>query len=185
MPTGTTKTKHGTLLATIATLILAGIAGRLIPHAPNATPLTALALVSGAALGGYLGLIVPVMSLLFTDLLIGTYATEVMISVYLCFMLPVIFGRLVLKKDRRPWLVSSLAVVSSAIFFLTTNFTIWYFGNWYPPTWQGLIACYTAALPFAVNMIVADLVWSALLFSALALIEGRSLLHWSPNSLKA
>jgi hypothetical protein len=34
-------------------------------------------------------------------------------------------------------------------------------------------------------MIVADLVWSALLFSALALIEGRSLLHWSPNSLKA
>lgn len=185
MLTGMNKLKHGSSLVTVAMLILAGVAGRLLPHAPNATPLTALALVSGAALGGYTAIFIPLGTLLLTDMLIGTYSIEVMVSVYLCFLLPVVFGQVFLKSNRSPWLIGGLAAVSSVIFFVVTNFSIWYFGDWYPHNLNGLTACYAAALPFARNMLSADLLWSAALFAGLAMIEGMAISTKLPSPVKS
>ena len=185
MLTGMNKLKHASSVITVAMLILAGIAGRLLPHAPNATPLTALALVSGASLCGYRAIFIPLCTLFLTDLLIGTYSIEVMVSVYLCFLLPVFLGKAYLKSNRRPLLIGSLAALSSVIFFRVTNFSIWYFGDWYPENMAGLMACYAAALPFALNMLSADLIWSATLFAGLAMIEGRTIAVKLPTLSKS
>ncbi|MFM7592201.1 MAG: DUF6580 family putative transport protein [Isosphaeraceae bacterium] len=185
MLTGMKRFKHGSSLVTVALLVLAGVAGRLLPHAPNATPLTALALVSGAALGGFHSVFIPLATLLITDLLIGTYSMPVMASVYACFLLPVTLGRFFLKNDRRPWLIGGIASISSVVFFLVTNFAIWFFDDWYSHDLTGLMGCYAAALPFARNMISADLLWSAALFSGLAIIEGRKITVLTPAVVKS
>ena len=52
--------------------------------------------------------------------------------------------------------------LSSIIFFILTNLGVWYLG--YPRNIEGLIACFTLALPFFVNTILGDLFYSFILF---------------------
>jgi hypothetical protein len=54
-----------------------------------------------------------------------------------------------------------------------TNFGVWALGELYPRTAPGLVACYTAALPFFRNMLLADAFYCAVLFGGLALAEKR------------
>jgi hypothetical protein len=46
------------------------------------------------------------------------------------------------------------------VFFLSTNFAHWCLTNDYPHTLAGLLACYTAGLPFYRWMPVGDMAWS-------------------------
>jgi hypothetical protein len=52
-----------------------------------------------------------------------------------------------------------------------TNFGVWAIDNLYPKTTAGLVDCYVAAIPFFRNMLLGDLLYSALLFGALAFVE--------------
>jgi hypothetical protein len=58
------------------------------------------------------------------------------------------------------------SLLLSVSFFLASNFSVWFEWHMYPKTFGGLIACYTAALPFFRNSMVADLACSVLLFMA-------------------
>jgi hypothetical protein len=71
-------------------------------------------------------------------------------------------------------MIAGCAVLSSALFFVVTNFAVWYSGAWYGDDFAGLIKCYAAALPFARNMLAGDLIWSAALFTGLAVLESRA-----------
>ena len=44
-------------------------------------------------------------------------------------------------------------------------------GSLYPNTWEGLVACYVAAIPFFHNTLLGDAVYSTALFGGLALAE--------------
>ena len=171
MSLGTRDSFTGRTPLMIGSLILAGILGRLLPHAPNATPMAALGLVAGAALGGRLAILAPLAALALTDLIIGTYAPAVMAAVYACMALPGVLGATVLKKSRNPLMVALCAALCSTVFFLVTNFAVWAGGGWYEASLAGLVQCYAAALPFARNMMAADLIWSAALFAGLVLLE--------------
>lgn len=171
MSLGTRTVYTGRTPLMIGFLILAGVLGRLLPHAPNSTPMAALGLVAGAALGGRLAILVPLLTLAMTDLLIGTYSPVVMATVYGCMALPGILGATLLKNRRNPLMVGLCAAICSFVFFMATNFAVWYGGGWYEPTLAGLMQCYAAALPFARNMLAADLVWSAALFAGLLVLE--------------
>jgi hypothetical protein len=57
------------------------------------------------------------------------------------------------------------------LFFVVTNFGAWATGMLYPLTWEGLVACYVAAIPFFGNTLAGDLVYTGLLFGAFALAE--------------
>lgn len=173
MQLGHSHDNRKSMILTIGLLAAAGILGRLLPHAPNATPMTALGLVAGAALGGWTAILVPLVILAITDLMIGTYSPVVMASVYACFLVPACLGSHFLKRRRNPLVIAAFATASSALFFVVTNFAVWAGSSWYPQTWAGLMECYVAALPFARNMLTADLVWCATLFTGLALIESR------------
>jgi hypothetical protein len=59
----------------------------------------------------------------------------------------------------------ALAVLSSATgFFALSNFAVWAEGSMYPHSGAGLLACYTAALPFYGNDLVSTALTAAVLF---------------------
>ena len=64
-----------------------------------------------------------------------------------------------------------MTLAGSVLFFVWTNFGVWAFWNLYPHTLEGLVACYTAAIPFFRNTLLGDVVYSTALFGGFALAE--------------
>ena len=64
---------------------------------------------------------------------------------------------------------------SSTLFFVLTNFGVWLMG--YPLTFAGLVSCYTLAIPFFVNTIIGDLVFTHGLNYSFSKIEERGLIN--------
>ncbi|HXR97639.1 MAG TPA: DUF6580 family putative transport protein [Terriglobales bacterium] len=155
----------------LAAMVLAVVASRLIPHAPNFTPLAALALFSGASFAGKrAAFLVPLCGLLLSDMVLGFYPISAV--VYGSFALITCLGFWL----RRGTTVSRLAgttLAGALLFFVLTNFGVWMLGAWYPRTVAGLGECFVAAIPFLRNTVVSDLLYSALLFGGLALLEKR------------
>jgi len=153
-------------------LVAVSVAGRLWQPAFNVTPLAGAALAAGAVFPNALvAASVPVVALSISNLVLPGYGTSVeglvmAAVIYAAFAWPVLLGGLV-RKGRLLAIVGG-ALASSLVFFLVTNFAHWCLGNDYPHTAAGLLACYTAGLPFYRWMPVGDLVWSLALVGGLA-----------------
>jgi len=157
--------------AVLTGITLAAIASRLIPHPPNFSPIAALALFAGASFASKrAALLVPLVALFLSDLLLGFYP-----------LAPVVYGSFALIACLGFWLrprpsigrIGSTAFAGAVLFFVVTNFGVWALGNWYPRTWDGLVACFVAAIPFFRNTLASDLCYAALLFGILALAQRR------------
>lgn len=151
-------------------LTVLAVATRLLPHPANVAPIGALALFLGAtALNEQNGakrtvsLAVPIVALFLSDLLLGFYTWEVMVSVYVGFGLTLLLGLLVRKFYRLESVVAA-SILGSIIFFLLTNAAVWAFTPMYDKSLTGLIQSYTMALPFFRNSLLGDLMYSAVLF---------------------
>jgi hypothetical protein len=156
-------------LIVLITIVLIAAASRLIPHPPNLTSITAVALFGGAYFSDRrLAFLVPLAALFLSDLILGFYSH--MEVVYLSFALIVCVG-LWLQKRRSVFYITGAAVVSSVLFFLLTNFGVWAFESLYPKTFEGLLACYVAAIPFFQNTLQGDLFFTAVLFGGFTLLE--------------
>jgi len=160
-------TTYSTLLF-IGGLMLIGIAGRLLPHLPNATPLTALAFTSSIYLGRKAAVLLPLAVLLMTDYLIGFYAPGMMLSVYGSFMMIALISLLV-RKYKNILTFGYLLISSSLLFFLVTNTAVWWFSPWYEKSFAGLLYSYELGLPFFRNMFLGDLVYTTAILSVCAL----------------
>jgi len=156
-------------ILTPVAMIAAAAAARLLPHPPNVTPLAAIALFSGACLPGRRRpFVIPLAALFLSDLVIGLH--DQMPVVYGSFALIVLLGRL-LRARRRALPIAAATLCGSVLFFAATNFGVWAFGSLYPRTFEGLLACYIAALPFFGRTLLGDTFFSAALFGGLALAE--------------
>ena len=156
-------------LLVLVSIVLAAAASRLIPHPPNMTSLTAVALFGGAYFSDKrLAFLVPLVALFLSDLVLGFY--HHMEMVYLSFALIVGIG-LLLQKRRTALPIAAAAVAGSVLFFVVTNFGVWAFESLYPKTLGGLIACYVAAIPFFQNTLFGDALYTAVLFGGFALLE--------------
>jgi hypothetical protein len=140
-----------------------GIIFRLMPHAPNFTPIAAIALFGGIYLSKRTAFILPVLALMISDIFIGFYEPKLMIAVYGSFLLCVILG-LYLKAHKKWYTVLGGSVAGSVSFFLVTNFAVWAFTPWYAKTFSGIIQCYLMALPFFKNTLMGDLFYIILFF---------------------
>lgn len=168
--------KHRPPFATLCVvwlvLVAVSVAGRLWQPAFNVTPLAGAAIAAGAVFPHPLvAVTVPLAALSISNLALPGYGTSasglVMAAViYAAFAWPVLLGGLV-RNGR--WLpVAGGALASSLVFFLSTNFAHWCLSNDYPHTPAGLLACYTAGLPFYRWMPVGDVVWSLAFVGGLA-----------------
>jgi hypothetical protein len=102
--------------------------------------------------------------------------------VYLCMMVTVGIGRLIENKRSVAQVLAS-TLISAVIFYIVTNFAVWAWGALYPRSGSGLIACYTAAIPFFRNSLIGDIAFVAVLFGGFAVLE--RFFVWSREPLPA
>ncbi len=149
----------------VVSLIFFAILSRFLPHPPNFTPIAAIALLSSKGFTNrWVVFLIPIVSLFISDLFIGLHAT--IPFVYISFILIALLGMYVKKIN----IVSVL--LSSTIFFLVSNFGVWLL--YYPISTEGLVQCYTLALPFFLNTVLGDLVYGALLIYPFYALQRRN-----------
>jgi len=147
-------------------LMMFGILFRIIPHAPNFTPVAAIALFGAAFLPNKrMALIMPLALIIISDLFIGLH--DMVVFTWGSVLLVSIIG-VGLRSSQKSKTVLLGSLGSSVVFYLVTNFGVWAAG-WYPPTMQGLIQCYAAGVPFFRNFLAGTLVYSAAFFVTYAL----------------
>lgn len=157
---------------TVIGIILAAVVGRLMmADIPNVSPITALALFAGAYLADRkLALVIPLMAMLIGDAVLGFHNT--MIFVYGAFVLIAGIG-IWMSRHLCGYLIIGASLFSSALFFLLTNFGVWLVGGYYPLTFDGLLDCYIAAIPFFQNALMGDLFFVGLMFGGFMALEHR------------
>ena len=135
-------------------IILFAIFSRFIPHPPNFTPITAIALLSSKGFTNrWIIFLIPIISLFISDLFLGLH--DLIPFVYCAFILITLLG-ISAKK-----ISIGIVLMSSTIFFLISNVGVWFYN--YPLTLNGLISCYTLAIPFFLNTILGDLAYCAIM----------------------
>src|SRR5438046_9847769 len=121
-----------TRVAALTAIILAAALSRLIPHPPNMTSVTAVALFGGAYFSDKrLAFLVPLAALFLSDLVLGFYRH--MEVVYSSFALIVCIG-LWLQQNRSALHIAGAALAGSVLFVLVTNLGVWAFDSLYPRT---------------------------------------------------
>lgn len=150
--------------------------GRLVPHAPNVTPLGGSCLFAGSRVSGLLAYLLPLAVMLATDPFVGGY-TAASPVIYAAFLINVWIGR-TLVREASARRVGLAAFLCSAQFFVLTNFAVWAIGvarhsSLFQPGVAGLLACYAAALPFWGRTLAGDLLFSGALFGMYALLNSR------------
>lgn len=174
----------------LAVVLIAGAAiYRLLPHPPNVAPITAIALFGGAYLNRkWLVFLVPFIALYASDLVLnntllrswypdveGTvFWSQYMTGTFLAFGFVICLGLFFLRKVSTLKVVS-ISLVSSIVFFLTTNFFVWLSSPTYPQNFGGLLACYGAGIPFFRPTILGDLLFTGALFGVMELVSSKFL----------
>tara|TARA_B100000965_G_C19552416_1_gene740640 strand:- start:106 stop:585 length:480 start_codon:yes stop_codon:yes gene_type:complete len=137
-------------------IFIALAASRFVPHPPNFTSLLALSFYIPALLGVRF-LPALIVSFLITDLFIGlhsvmlfTWGSVILIGLISKFFLSSMFTRI------------SGALLGSIIFYLITNFGVWSMGS-YGYSIEGLLLCYTLAIPFFAYSLISTFVFSGII----------------------
>jgi len=161
--------KLNTRFLVISFLIAVAIISRIVPHVPNFTAVSAIALFGAAQYDKkIMAFLVPITVLFLSDAILGFYSG--MEWIYITFILITLSGFTLRNRVTIPRVIA-LSIISSLLVFIITDFGVWLGGGMYPHTWAGFIACYVAALPFLRNEIFGDLFYSGLLFGAFYLAQ--------------
>jgi hypothetical protein len=167
-------------LVILAVLIILGVAGRLLPHPPNFTPMAAIALFAGFIfIKRYMAVVAVILTMLLCDyfafgsLSVSWFGSKSMFVVYLALLFPIVFKNF-LQKKLGVLRIFGAAIASSTIFFLATNFAVWAFSPMYEKTLEGLVLCYTMAIPFFQNTVAGDLIWSGVIFGTYLALRNYS-----------
>ena len=108
-----------------------------------------ISLISGLLLGGYYTFIVPISTMIITDLILGN--NWILLFTWSGFAIIGLIGYIL--KTKKNLSVSHIPRILGAgigailLYDIWTNFGTW-LGGWYTHTWEGLALCYTKALPF-------------------------------------
>ena len=166
--------------AIIISLLVIGIGSRLIPHYPNFTAIGATSLFGASFTSRRsIAIVIPYLVMLFSDMILNNiiyaniYPDDYKHFIFLyrgalwsyaAFGIIVIFGYTHFRNGVDVSKVIFGALGSSLIFFLLSNFGVWASTGAYPVNFGGLMACYTAGLPFLINQVFGDLFFSIILF---------------------
>ena len=161
-----------------------GIASRLwLVDWPNFKPLAALILFGGFFFKRtWIPILACVLVLAISDLQLGVYNWQMAMSVYASFALSCGLGfwvRRSLETQQADRILPSIgfgqvgrfaaaSLLMSTAFFLLTNGAVWCLG-WYPQTGEGLLACYSAGIPFYRATLLGDLFFTSVTIASYCL----------------
>lgn len=139
------------------------VLSRLLPHLPNFTPVTAVAVLGGTLMPKRWALLLPLTAMVVSDILIGLH------PLVLCTWGS--FGLIALLAGRARQRASLgslmlLGVSGSVLFYIITNFGVWLQGQMYKVNVSGLLSCYYHALPFFRNMLAGDILYIGFFYAA-------------------
>ena len=178
------KLKIDFRFGTLALIILLAALSRLIPHPPNFAPIGAMALFGATYFAQrHLSFLIPIIGMWLSDLVLnnviyGQYFDHFVwfydgfYFTYGAFILIGLVGFLLLKNVKVQTVVIG-SFSASILFFLISNFGVWFSGTMYPKDLNGLMARYTAAIPFFKNTLMGDLVYCGVLFGSFELAQTR------------
>jgi hypothetical protein len=150
----------------IIAFMLLAVLFRLLPHLPNFTPITAIAMFGGLYFTNKtMAYLVPLFIMVMSDLFLGFHTIS--IFVYAAFILVSFIG----TRTKKPSVFTIL--LSSISFFIVTNFGVWLIG--YPKTWTGLVECYTLAIPFFRNSLLGDFFYSGVMILGFNYVQKKYL----------
>ena len=131
---------------------------RIIPHPPNFTPILASAIMAPLLMNDRMfGIAIPILGMFIADVVIGFHPYQLVI--YLTIATIGLVSTMQVNYTK----LAVLSVSSSVWFFLTTNFAVWLAWDYYPKSFEGLITCYTMAIPFFTNTLISTILFTALL----------------------
>lgn len=169
--------------------MLAAMLVRVLPHPPNVSPMTAICLFSGFAVGvRLLSFLIPLIVIYGSDFVINntisrgflSESTEIiwwsdfMFWTYGSYLLIIIIGAISFDKIKTKNVIRT-ALISSLVFFLLTNFGSWISYPFYPKDATGLMMCFQAGVPFFRTSLLSDIAFSVVLFGAYRYITTPSL----------
>lgn len=164
----------------VSLLILLAAMSRLLPHPHNFTPIGAMGLFGAAYFSRkHLAFLIPFIGLWISDMVLNNliyarlypefYGEGVVwfgsVWVYLAFALIIVLG-FVLLRHVKPTNLLAASLLASVLFFLITNFGSMLADPKYPKSITGLMAAYTAGIPFFWNTLLGDLFFSGVLFGS-------------------
>ena len=165
----------------IGVIVVLAALSRVIPHPWNFTPVIAILIFSAATFkNSYFKFAIPFLVIVLSDVLLhikdGSGFHSGTPLVYGSYVAISLFSFALLKKINVGKVLLT-SVLSSVIFFLITNFALFYPASptvnlalgAYPHTLEGVIASYTSAIPFFRNALTGDLIFTGILFGAYTL----------------
>lgn len=172
-------------LLTVSALIAMAILSRLIPHPANFAPLMAIGIFGGALFKNFKwALLIPILSIWLSDIFInnviyGEYYDEFVWFYegfywqYIIYILLPIFTKMIIGTNISVSRVFGISFLSAIVFFVISNFGVWVSGTMYPFTMEGLISCYTLAIPFFKGTILSNIFYTSVLFLAYYIVENK------------
>ena len=158
-----------------ALVIILIAASRLIPHTDNFVPVFAMILFAAVHFKNkWQAVAISVGALWLSDLYInnwGRYAeyyNEFILFFspfnYLSYILIALISIQLFKNTVSVKRVFGSSLLIGVVFFLVSNFGVWLGGTLYPLTFDGLLSCYTAAIPFFRATLASNILFSFVLF---------------------
>jgi len=109
-----------------------------------------ISIVSGLLLGGYYTFIVPISTMIISDIVIGN--NWIILFTWSGFVIIGFIGYILKTKNKMKIKhipsVLGVGIGGILLYDIWTNFGTWLGGWGYAYTWEGLVFCYTKALPF-------------------------------------
>ena len=131
---------------------------RVIPHPPNFTPIIATAIMAPFLMKNKIAsIILVILAMFLSDLIIGFHPYQLVIYSLLVFI-SLISPKILKYKN-----LILYGIFSSLLFFLVTNFAVWLAWDYYSKDLNGLLLCYTLAIPFFTNTLISTIFFSLII----------------------
>lgn len=155
---------------------------RLLPHPANFGPMAAIALFLGAHINSrsmrfaWMLLLAVISDFMVNNLLYNFndpayFIESTTLGIYGAYMLMVALG--IGATTAKIGNLAGRSILASGIFYVVSNFFVWMGSPFYSQDLGGLLACYTAAIPFIQNSLLGDLLFTCTLFYGFNWLQKR------------
>jgi len=152
----------------IYVMIILATLTRFIPHVHNFSPVYGALLFGGAHLRKRDSIWFPVLLLGVSDIVLTNFIYRMNIGwaelVQMAAFASIAMTGWILRKHFTALRFGLACFVAPGAFYLISNFGVWLGFHSYPPTLQGLIACYIAGIPFYGRSLASTILFAAILF---------------------
>ncbi|MEO6490703.1 MAG: DUF6580 family putative transport protein [Ferruginibacter sp.] len=183
------QNRYGIMLA-IGLVILAAVS-RVLMYPDNFSPIIGMAVFSGAVIKSRkMAFLLPILSMFLSDVMfevfhiaVGFWGWGQLVGYGILALITILAFTL---KKINVVNVIGFSIASSIIFFLLSNLSFFILDNptyhTYPQNANGFLQCYIQALPFFRTSLIADLVYSGVLFGTYYLVSNYVIRSLKPQA---